>query len=456
MKQWLITVICFFFFSSLSASSNNAVIVCKNGLDMLDYDLEFIRHANKSIEISCCYSGGWVLKKLLAALDQRMKECPDLQVHFMTLATVFDEGDDKLIAQFQKGHPNFHAVIPVEDIVLLPNFGSTALHVKMVVVDEKYFSTGGSNMDEVMCCDGTFTQPRNKKRGWFVGDHIPSAQRDMDIVGSGDIAKEMRLYFYQLFALWQSYFNHRKFFFKTPESFKDQTAYFPVKEEDQPDVALFDNSPRKRSNIPIQMIVASPSPLKKSEIGLAYGELVRKAKEEIVIANLFFHPTSYILNPFMEASKRGVSITLVTNGSYDDSPYFGGLFGALNRVHYVPLIYGRSFHYYQALQAMKAKPNKVKIYEYHIPDVLYHKKVMVVDRKITIMGSYNLGIKSDQFDYEMDLILDSPEVAADFLEVINHDISLSEPISAYEARKWYFNPIVDLEAHGQSKLRGFY
>jgi phosphatidylserine/phosphatidylglycerophosphate/cardiolipin synthase-like enzyme len=67
------------------------------------------------------------------------------------------------------------------------------------------------------------------------------------------------------------------------------------------------------------------------------------------------------------------------------------------------------------------------VYEWIDPLSLYHRKVMVIDEKHIIIGSYNLGIKSANYDYECALVIeDSPEIAKDLMSHISTSPRIKE------------------------------
>ena len=96
----------------------------------------------------------------------------------------------------------------------------------------------------------------------------------------------------------------------------------------------------------------------------------------------------------------------------------------------------------------------MKYFEYDVKDILYHKKVMVVDRRYTIIGSYNLGIRSDMSDYELVFLIDSEEVAETALKVLRRDLILSREVSPELARSWYFDPVTAYIAGTQRQFHG--
>lgn len=248
MRQcfFFIGIILTFFSSIVRASEeNHALIVCENGLERLSWDLEIIRYATQSVEISGSFCGGWVFRKILDGIEERLKSCPELRVHILSSEMLLESKDKKRIAWLQSTYPNnFHMVLTVQHLSLLPDFGGIDNHVKCVIVDGTYFSVGGTNLDEALCSDGTYTPSRNPNRD-IIGEFLsPAGTRDMDIVGRGPITKKLREDFYKLYALWDYSFSHR-WFKIDPEAFVKNAFFFPLDSSKQPFVELFETSDKK-------------------------------------------------------------------------------------------------------------------------------------------------------------------------------------------------------------------
>ena len=193
---------------------------------------------------------------------------------------------------------------------------------------------------------------------------------------------------------------------------------------------------------------------KTNKISKKYAELIKNAKEEIVIGNLYFSPVKSIFQAFLESVNREVDLTVITNGISDLTPVYTEAFAWSNRMTYVPVFYGRTFHFWESSSAEKNPVKKTKIFEYHVRDILYHKKVMIVDRRYLVVGSYNLGHRSDKGDYELALVIDSPVAAERALKIIEKDLKHCVEVSPQDARKWYFDPATAYLGELQKRLHG--
>lgn len=439
------------FFSSLRAE-DNLILPCENSLETLEWDLKFIERAEKSIEFAGCYTGGDIFQKFLVAFEGRLEKCPKLEVFILANPVLFEKNDHASVARLKKQYGSrFHIQFATPFLFPFPNFSSTESHVKCLIVDETYFSGGGTNFHISLCSEGT-TTPKRDIKGKLDG-MLPSGGRDQDIVGKGPIAKDLRIAFHKLFALWDHVVAQGKYFEKDPEVFGNGSFYRPISEDQKLNFAEFETKALKVPDSKMKLILGHPvgslNPITKQ-----YCELVESAREEIVIANLYFNPISPLFKSLLNASNRGINIELVTNGCGEKAPHFNQYVGWATRVNYVPLFYGREWSFGEAKQAENTPANQVKIYEYEVEDILYHKKIMVVDRRYVVIGSYNLSFRSDRGDYEIVFVIDSKEVAQKILKVIERDKGFSLPISPTTARKWYFDFDTALKGAFQKQFNG--
>jgi len=456
VKRFIIVSILFFVsFSLLTAHEDqNTVIVMDNGLEMFDWDLDFVHEAKQSIEISAVFLGGAIARKLFKTIESRLEQAPGLQVYILTTPILLEKEDWEIIEHLQSKYArNFHLEHATSIANIWPDVSGNDNHGKMFIVDEKYFSVGGTNLDETACSDGTYTPPKNLNKILpIVSCNLPAGMRDQDIIGRGPLAKELRESFHKFYSLWESY-NKTGIFEKDPEKFSHNNHLFTLTEKSV--VNKFETSERKR-DLPtsqIKLIIGGPHQ-QQNAITQEYTRLLKEAKEEIIISNLYFCPVEAIFNELLKAVNRGVKLTILTNGVSETAPDYNKFFCWANRIHYVPMFYGKTFHFWDAWSIAHVKVKNTRIFEYHVKDVLLHKKMMVVDGRFSIVGSYNLGYRSDMGDYELIVVSDSKEVAEDLKRVHDKDLNYSREISAKEACDWYFDPIKVSLGEMQKRFHG--
>jgi len=452
MRAAIIVLLCLF--STSGWSENNKLIVCENGLEMFNWDLEFIRHAEHSIEALVCFFGGETAQTLLAEIETRIKEVPQLQVHMLASPVFLQASDLELLNRLQSQYPhNFHLEYHTQIVKLFPDLTTIDNHVKLVIIDEECFSVGGTNFEEHHCGVGTFTLP-GKKETCAVDQLLPTSMRDQDVVGKGPLAVQLRKIFFHLYAIWEEY-NQTCIFQEDPDQFQGRTRYNPLSEKN---ICLpqFDHSKRLRTlgHHQINYFLGGPHQ-NQNAIAEEYIRLIREAKEEIILAHLYFFPTDPIFEALIDAVNRGVKLTLITNGLDDQSCGGAGLFIWANRMCYVPMFYGKTYHLCQASDAYLAPLKNTSIYEYCVPNVILHKKMMLVDNRFFVVGSFNLGMKSAYGDYELILSIDSEKVARDVLKVLQADLMHSRQVCPKEALDWYFDPWFSFCGELQKRYSGF-
>lgn len=125
----------------------------------------------------------------------------------------------------------------------------------------------------------------------------------------------------------------------------------------------------------------------KSQVAGSYYSLIRQAQESIVIVGGYFLPGRKGRRLLKKASKRGVSIRLIVAERSD-----------------VGLMRNAMLYLYDWLLR-----NKIQIYEYLPANV--HGKVIVADKKIMSIGSYDLNTLSTYSNIELNLDIDDQILA---------------------------------------------
>ena len=438
-----------------SSETKNTVIVCDNGLEMFTWDLDFLSKAEHSVEALVCFFGGSTGRDFLDAVEARLEKAPDLQVHIIASPTLITPQDWNAIRRLQIRFPErFHIEFSTQIAKLLPDITTIDNHVKLFIVDETYYSVGGTNFEEHHCSVGTFTPPQKRGKEIEADFLLPAAMRDQDIVGRGPVAAQLRKVFFEFYALWKDY-NKTKFLQEDPSQFHINSHYFSVNGQ-KPYVEQFEESERRRDlkAESIRFLLGGPHQTTNA-ITQEYVRLIRGAKEEIILSHLYFFPVDPIFQALMDAVNRGVKLTLITNGLAEGSSEGVKLFAWANRISYVPMFYGSTYHLWDAHKVPTQPVKNTKIYEYNVPDVILHKKMMLVDKRIFVVGSYNLGMKSAYGDYELILVIDSPKVAEDVLQIHRIDLECSRQVSPHEACQWYFDPLIAYWGELQKRFSGF-
>lgn len=440
---------------SLVAKEPGSIIVCENSLETFEWQIDFIKEAKQTIELSACFTGGSIFRALLEAIGKRIEACPNLQAYVLASPVLLEQRERDMIAEYDKKYAGqLHLILTDAIFIQDPTYSGIENHFKTIIVDETYYCVGGTNLDEVVCVEGTTTPPRRPGEG-VARNTSPAGMRDQDVVGrSREIAKDLRVVFHKLYRLWEAYFKCEHFE-RDLEVFGPSSHYKPVNFNEVTAVCpRFEKSPILRGVGDARIVYSGPYQ-EKNAISAEYVRLFSEAKKEVTFGNMYVNFQGPVFPAVKEAIKRGVEFTVITNGPWSQSPMFAQFFGWSNRMHYVPLFYGREFNFWESWTAEDEPLYKTRIFEYRVPDVMYHKKTSVFDRKTVFIGSYNFGIRSHKGDYELNILIESKAVAEDVLKVLKRDTTFCEEITPEVALKWYFDPLMAYWGRVQMLFNGF-
>lgn len=426
------------------------ILPTKNADESLQMKYALLRGANRSIEMATGYAQGEVFQQVLDIIADQLSNKPQMQVHLVMseAADLISPDNRNYIYLLTTTYPDrFHAIYS-------PNTGlifqesqlyTTENHLKLLIVDEKYFLLGGTNLVDSL----SRSQPLDAQGTGPAVHFLPKGASDMDMVVSGPMAQKLRQEFYTVFEM-----------YKTSTSLSNSSGpytaqaseYFPVAEEEKGSIAAFEGNPSVVRAVPAYAVISGPR-FQLHHIGDYYTGLIKNAQSSIQLANMYFFPTKRLYDALLDAANRDVAITLITNTlnfkiALSNSTI--ALYAQLNRYNYFPMIMGRTYNSLQFIQAALEQPKNVTIYEYNQEFILYHKKVMTVDGRYTVIGSYNLGSKSEDADFEVALFVDSAAVTAQVDQILEADKARSNLVTWRQAYDWYFNPFHTIPSWAQN------
>jgi len=150
-----------------------------------------------------------------------------------------------------------------------------------------------------------------------------------------------------------------------------------------------------------------------SDIAFIYWLLFHTAQKEVRIATPYFVPDPDLELGIAEAARRGVRITLLVPGQYQDS---------------APVRYASRTYYRRLLEA------GVKIFEYQ--PTMMHTKTVTVDGQWAVIGSSNFDSRSFELNYENALaVYDDPLVKALDLSYAK-DLADAREITLKDVEQW--------------------
>ena len=351
--------------------------------ETLQWKLDLIKSAEKSIELSPNFGGGEPFRRILKAIQDRMAENPDLKVHIIVSFDVLEKADKALLKDLKTQFGDRFSVLVTSKVMTLG--ASQENHVKLLLIDEKYFVIGGSNIDPFMTSEAPVpVHPKLPLGGLGF--------RDMDIIGEGAVAKTMRQQFFALYHKWE---------LRADKKAKDR--FFAIEGETE-DCVQFFNAPGKiffRKQV--SFFVGGAEHKNANPIVQAIADRIQTATKKVRIA-------SFVLNfpeqmrAALKAKKGMVKIIAYTTGANAKTAFWQkflyGLFGVISLKNYD--LFSR-------------------VHKSDQQDQFYHRKVITIDDTITIIGSSNFGVKSSRLDDEVILSISDPEITQAVIQSLKED-----------------------------------
>ncbi|MBV8781181.1 MAG: cardiolipin synthase B [Phycisphaerae bacterium] len=169
-----------------------------------------------------------------------------------------------------------------------------------------------------------------------------------------------------------------------------------------------------REKAPFGLLASAPTV--DSELRPLLCELLLEARQSIWLTMAYFAPDDDLIRELVRAARRGVNVRLMLPSRTDVKPL---------------LIAARS--YYDRLMAAG-----IEIYERQ--HAILHAKTMVIDRRITVIGSTNLDHRSIEFNCELSAVVRSEPFGKDMHDLFENDIRYARRIDPTE---WTSRPVLD-------------
>lgn len=369
------------------------LIVSNNVSETLEYKKSLINAAEKSIEFSPNFAGGEEFQKVLDLIEARMRIKPELKAHIIMSDDLLTEDNiSKLKSLEQEFGERFKSLITKRIFCTRPFLHTEENHVKMLIVDGKYFTVGGAGVHKKMATDDA--ECNNSSSKTLAEQFIDRAFRDTDLIGTGEVAETMRAQFFALFRKWERRMNNI-----------DQDRFFSIDPSAIRASNPLEGNKKLRKDVKIKFFVGGPEHRERNPITEEYTKCIQQATKSVKIANLLFNPTPSIKNALNQKKQEGVIREGYFNGTGPDSSLQHNVYALPNRGNYDLFS---------------------QVYEYQKPETLYHKKTATFDSKTAIVGSYNLGIKSAYCDDEVICVIENKDAVSDIEAGLKDDRLQSE------------------------------
>lgn len=175
--------------------------------------------------------------------------------------------------------------------------------------------------------------------------------------------------------------------------------------------------------------------LHESYLQQAYLQLLAGARKSVAIANAYFVPTPSLRAALVDAARRCVAVTVLTNGPETvDTP---GL-TEVGRTYFAELL---AVNDEPAVRACPA-PAGLRLFEWQgkragdpqATQGMMHGKYAVVDDALALVGSHNLDPRSERLNSESGLAFASPTLARQLTALFVRDLGWAREIGLAEAR----------------------
>lgn len=175
------------------------------------------------------------------------------------------------------------------------------------------------------------------------------------------------------------------------------------------DASLFPPLER-RGEITVCIVQSNPSG-GTSSAQRAYAALIAGAKHTLAISNAYFLPSPPFVDALIKAKARGVDVKVITPGPYHDEPAVR----RAGRRTWGPLLAGG-----------------VELYEHQ--RTMLHSKVVVVDDRVTSIGSINFDPRSFSLNAECAAVILDAAIAGDVMRVFRADLKQSRRVTMDDVR----------------------
>ncbi|WP_373506582.1 phospholipase D-like domain-containing protein, partial [Thiocapsa sp.] len=162
---------------------------------------------------------------------------------------------------------------------------------------------------------------------------------------------------------------------------------------------------------PAQVIGTGPT-VRASAMPELFASLIYSAREELVISTPYYVPDEAMQDALCGAAYRGVKTSILFPARNDSF-----VVGAASRSYYADLLAAG-----------------VRIFEYE--GGLLHTKSLTLDGAVTLIGSANMDRRSFELNFENNILLYDPALAATMRERQDSYIARSRPVTAEAVAAW--------------------
>lgn len=391
-------------FYSDTFSCDRAAIIEENG-QALSERIRLIEQAKSSLILSTFdFHSDVSGKQMLASLTAAAERGVDVRI--------LVDGWNFLLNM--EGNPYFFALNSLENVsfkiynpmnLFTPWKGMSRMHDKYLIADETAYILGGRN---------TFD--------YFLGAQNGYKNHDRDVLVYNTKGAESSVYtLIDYFEnVWEMDLCHE---WKPLSWIADTPCVKDAREElseiynemQQTHEVWFETPDYMSETVPVNKIslLSNPTHLYSKEPWVFYslGELMAQAKERVLIHTPYIICDGMMYETLEKVCRSGADVTLMTNSAKNN----GNPFGATDYV----------------LHKDEIMATGMQVLEYN-GGVSYHGKSLVIDDDLSVIGSFNMDMKSVYHDTELMLVVHSRELneqLSEKMEAFHEDAQEAEAVS---------------------------
>lgn len=365
------------------------VRLLETNLSALTERLTLLNQARERIIISTFdMRPGESTSDLLALLLQKADEGVQIEMLVDGFSSFIHMEGQEVFYAFS-AHPNVTLKVYNPLNFLLPWKTQGRMHDKYVIVDDLGYILGGRNMFD-----------------YFIGDYPTDSRsydREVFIYNTrhgGESSYESSLfqveeYFNAIFAKKDCVLFHNDPGLLEKKKVQEQTAYLKDRYQYLLDTypECFEMPDYESTTVEVGKIklISNPTDIYAKEPTVFYtlSELMKGAKEQVILHTPYAVFNDYMYETMEEITGK-VPVTLLLNARENGDNLFGSSDYTYNRD--------------------KILKTGVSLYEYS-GGLSYHGKSLVIDDELSIVGSYNMDLRSTYLDTELMLSIQSPALA---------------------------------------------
>lgn len=202
-----------------------------------------------------------------------------LRIHLLCSNTFLEAADISALKELKKESAGRFVYLITEALTQSEN------HVKCVIVDNYFFDVGGTGIQDNLLANETKT-PKN-----IYTTFLPTSFSDLDVIGSGELAKGLRAKFFDLFQRHEEIVRAEKW----------HSRFFELSGEIKPSCQKFEHSPELIKNAKARFLFCHPN--EENQISKMITKRFRSANQSIHIAHMAFIPQEEIKNSLLQRKK---------------------------------------------------------------------------------------------------------------------------------------------------------